>query len=885
MVDYTPLTQAILEVLERRAQELGDPFDTKPIRSKWVTIRCFQPEQHKNNDVHNSAVYHIGKYIFCRVCGFKEGESKLADRLGIQLSKANSKQQDIAATYQYKDENGVLLFEVIRYKPKAFKQRRPDGKGGWIWNLHGVNRVLYRLPELLAAPGDVTVFIPEGEKDVESLRQLGIVATCNSGGAGKFTASLRDPLKNRKVVIVKDKDTPGGRHAEQVAGLLSGYALSVKVMELPGDKVKDAADWVAAGGTREDLERLAEETPEWTTAVSAPGKKFDPTIMTQTIMNGAGFTEIEASEGEGGIQVPGLLEEAVLRLAVVCDGAVSNDSAGFNKMDTRFFRSFVETAQAGRAIAEPFRVKVCRRLEKYLEQLYKLGINLNDVLAQEELRRRVASASGGIDWNGESLVPSLAQAVEAEGYFAQDKGGKLYRYYDGVYKPGGDAYVKAQVKSQLETWGAAGEWSSHLATEVVEYIRVDCPLLWDCPSLDTINVLNGLLKVDSAILEPHDPSWLSPVQLPVAYDPTALCPEWDRFIAQVFPLDCPQIAYQIVAYLMTPDTSFQKAMVLVGDGGNGKSTYLEGVRAFLGRQNTASLSLHKLESDRFAAARLVGKLANICPDLPTQHLADTSVFKALTGGDTISTEHKFKDSFEFSPFARLIFSANALPQSGDSSSGFFDRWVVIPFERRFRGTGLEIPRSQLDAQLASAQDLSGLLNKALTALREIRASHRFANSPTMNAAWTEFRAATDPLSVWLEGTTIEGSGFTVVKTDLLAAYNADAEQRGHPRLTPNAFGRALHQLRPSVGEAQRIIGGRRQWVWIGLGLKTSDKYRDSLDSRDFSPLKSPAQEDLVEGHCGNEEQEREKPVNDVNPVKPASCQDGVSFSEEWEVDL
>ncbi len=99
------------------------------------------------------------------------------------------------------------------------------------------------------------------------------------------------------------------------------------------------------------------------------------------------------------------------------------------------------------------------------------------------------------------------------------------------------------------------------------------------------------------------------------------------------------------------------------DGANGKSTYLRGVMAFIGKRNISAVILHKLENDRFSAARLIGKLANICPDLPGSDLTGTSVFKAITGGDPLMAEYKFKDSLEFAPYARMVFSANHRPRA------------------------------------------------------------------------------------------------------------------------------------------------------------------------------------------------------------------------------
>ncbi|MBI1955060.1 MAG: hypothetical protein HYS38_01555 [Acidobacteria bacterium] len=212
--------------------------------------------------------------------------------------------------------------------------------------------------------------------------------------------------------------------------------------------------------------------------------------------------------------------------------------------------------------------------------------------------------------------------------------------------------------------------------------------------------------------------------------------------------------WEIVAWLMTPYTSIQKAVLLMGDGANGKSTFLRAIMSFLGKHNTAAVSLHRLEGDRFSAARLVNKLANICPDLPSNDLVSTSVFKALTGGDPLLAEYKFKDAFEFIPYARLIFSANHAPKSKDASSAFFRRWLVIPFDRTFaEGAAGTMPRGVLDSQLSEPAELSGVLNRALDTIASLRANG-FSNASSTTQAMDEFRQATDPLAVWLDRNTV-----------------------------------------------------------------------------------------------------------------------------------
>jgi putative DNA primase/helicase len=374
----------------------------------------------------------------------------------------------------------------------------------------------------------------------------------------------------------------------------------------------------------------------------------------------------------------------------------------------------------------------------------------------------------------------------------------------------------------LEELGLTAKWSSHRAEEVTQYIQTRSRQLLECPPLNRVNLKNGILDLDTGKLLEHSPDFVSPIQLPVVYDPDATCPAWDKFAEDTFPEDAQELAFEIPALLMVPDLSLQKSLLAIGAGGNGKSTYLAALTAFLGRSNVCSVSLHKLESDRFATARLLGKLANICADLPSSHLAGTSVFKAITGGDTLCAEYKFKPSFDFVPFCRLVFSANHPPRSSDSSEAFFRRWLTVPFARVFEG-GEAIPRPELDARLGAPEELSGVLNKAIKALRQIRKRGGLLESATMKAAHAEFRQATDPLSVWLDRRTVQDGGLFVMKKALLSAYNQDAQKDGRPSMTPNAMSRALHELRPNTKDGQRTVNAKIEWCWLGLGLSSGDE--------------------------------------------------------------
>lgn len=174
----------------------------------------------------------------------------------------------IVATFDYHDEEGKLLFQTVRYLPKDFRQRQPDGKSGWKWHLDGVRFVPYRLPELLVRPY-CPVFVVEGEGKADALAALGLTATCNVGGCGMgWLPAYSAFLTGRRCVILPDCDAAGTRHAMHVAGsLLIHGAGSIRVVRLPGlAEREDVVNWLAAGGTKDELLAIAKSFPEWRAA-------------------------------------------------------------------------------------------------------------------------------------------------------------------------------------------------------------------------------------------------------------------------------------------------------------------------------------------------------------------------------------------------------------------------------------------------------------------------------------------------------------------------------------------------------------------------------------------------------------------------------------------
>lgn len=256
----------------------------------------------------------------------------------------NGTGRQIIAEYNYTDESGKLLFQCVRYAPKGFSQRRPrpDGIDGWIWNLKGVGLVPFCLPKIVAAE---TVYICEGEKDVRTLEKLGVVATCNPMGAGKWRPDYARYFHTKHVVIVTDNDFDGRKHAVAVAASVLSTAASVRVVELPGLPPKgDVTDWHNQGGTVQQLQELTTSAPpldaaalselrvRWGSAEAKPSADVqtdwpEPTPIGEHILRPIPASALPSPLGEHAMAVAAATETPT-ELAVMMDlAAVSTCTA------------------------------------------------------------------------------------------------------------------------------------------------------------------------------------------------------------------------------------------------------------------------------------------------------------------------------------------------------------------------------------------------------------------------------------------------------------------------------------------------------------------------------------------------------------------------------
>ena len=272
--DTIPTGTLISQGSYTTAAELAELVGTTGVRGDWYDAHC--PAHKDERPSFSFSDGAEGLIVLCRAgckrAAIVEALRKQYPGSRFRLAKGQGGvSKTIVATYTYQDEQGRLLYEVVRYEPKDFRQRRPDGKGGHIWNADGVRRVLYRLPELK----DRVVWIVEGEKDADRLRRR-LWATTNPGGAGKWRDEYAQQLVAqgaKPILIIPDNDDAGERHARAVARSCLGAGLQVFIVRLPGLPGKgDVSDWLDQGHTLEDLADLFEREAETVTATSVAEK-------------------------------------------------------------------------------------------------------------------------------------------------------------------------------------------------------------------------------------------------------------------------------------------------------------------------------------------------------------------------------------------------------------------------------------------------------------------------------------------------------------------------------------------------------------------------------------------------------------------------------------
>jgi len=229
-----------------------------------------------------------------------------------------------------------------------------------------------------------------------------------------------------------------------------------------------------------------------------------------------------------------------------------------------------------------------------------------------------------------------------------------------------------------------------------------------------IPVSNGVVvRKNLNLLLPKSPVWGFTYALPIVFDKNAPKEPVLKFINDIVDGEDRKLLIQVPAQALMQNANYQLSYLCTGDGANGKSTYIKMLKELVGMNSTTSVSLQELIENRFATANLQGKLLNLYADLPKTSLKDTGKFKILTGGDQITAEKKFADSFLFENKAVFVFSANELPSVDDGTFAFWRRWAVIEFPHKFKVSNRFIE------ELITPENLSGFLNLVIEDMARI----------------------------------------------------------------------------------------------------------------------------------------------------------------------
>lgn len=411
--------------------------------------------------------------------------------------------------------------------------------------------------------------------------------------------------------------------------------------------------------------------------------------------------------------------------------------------------------------------------------------------------------------------------------FARDGGNKLYWYDGGVYRDKGARRISHLLEAELDQENLTEHFSRYRVDEIVAFIRDRCPVLWDEIPIEhssVVNVANGLLDLHTGEIQQHTPLFYSTVQYPIEFNADATAPKWDALCKTLFPEDIYSsgVHWQLACWALMSDNPAQQALMLTGPGGNGKSRFLKALESLVGRENTAHLALHTLANNRFAVPVLLNKALNYCADLSSRQLADTSLFKALTGDDTVGGEYKGGRFFSFRNRAKLAFSANEIPGAPEANDAFFRRWMIIEMTWRApKGKGRRA--ADIDAELATPGELSGVLNEVIKVAPAVL-QRGVGETETMARGREKFIAAVDPFALFARNHIVPDKLGKITRADLMNSYGAFCTERKIRKLGADEISKRLLRRFPEATLAHISTPGRAEPVagFNGVRLLNSD---------------------------------------------------------------
>lgn len=363
-----------------------------------------------------------------------------------------------------------------------------------------------------------------------------------------------------------------------------------------------------------------------------------------------------------------------------------------------------------------------------------------------------------------------------------EKEREMFVYRDGMYFRAENEIIFPEVQRILgdKVTKLAKNETFHKIADMTSYSRD----IFQSAPVNLIPLKNGVYNLDDATLSPHSPEHRFTYQFPVVFDPKAECPKIDAFMRQV--LNETQLAtvQEWMGYYYYRLYMFKKAIIFVGEGDTGKTTLLETIMHLVGKENVSSVSLQKMSSDKFAAAHLYEKHANIVDELSAKDISDTGNFKIATGGGSISGEYKFGNQFSFNNFSKFTFACNKIPDVKDfDDEAYFNRWMVIRFENPI---AKRIPN--FIKTLTTEEERSGLFLVAMQGLKRLLAQEGFTYGKSAMDTKLEMMRSGSSIAQFASERVAQDVGKEISKEDMYEAYTTFCAENGLAAETIKMFG-------------------------------------------------------------------------------------------------
>ncbi len=392
--------------------------------------------------------------------------------------------------------------------------------------------------------------------------------------------------------------------------------------------------------------------------------------------------------------------------------------------------------------------------------------------------------------------------------------GKFFRYLDGYYQ-----WITENALVELIT-KEYGCLKNNVINLIIRYLKAKAEVRADSLNNDNyLNLENGLFDLATYRLKPHSPEVLSTIRLNVTYDPQASCPLWEEAVRTiVIKQEYIDIIQEFFGLCMTRET-YDKALFLIGEGNNGKSTLLDVLKGILGDENTCEVQLEQLEKSHYVA-QLHNKILNLASEISARGTVCDEMFKKIVAHDYVMGDHKFGHPFSFRPACKLIFATNNMPRTDDKSRAFYRRLLIVPLTKEF--TEMDDKHKYYRTLLT---ERNGIFNWMVEGLKRLKERGRFAIGKNMIEAVEHYRVENNPVLSFVNENCVLEPDASISKRDIYEAYREFCEESGFRPVNIRKFGKELKRhLQNNVVDAHNPTGTSR--VWGGIRIKDKYEYED-----------------------------------------------------------